>query len=208
MTLFVSLLVLVLVWGGYGGLYLYERSIQVSIDEKKTKLREFNDQFDRPLIARAQALEKKINTAGSIIKNHTTVFPIFEVFEQSTVSSAYISDFRFVDEENASTNASALEESGPGSDYVLSLTAVTPGFAAAADLEEAFMSRTDIFTSVKLMSSALMPETGDVSVEFTIGVKPEFVTYGKVAPTNGVSPAASIGTVETQEITSDEIMGI
>lgn len=195
LTLFITLLVLVLVWGGYGGLYLYSQSIQVSIDDKKAQLRDFKTQFDMPLIARAQALEKRINVAGSLINNHTLIAQIFGIFEQSTVSTAYISDFSFTNEkESVSNNTQQNSGGGVGSGYVLKLSAITPSFAVAADLQDAFTSRTDIFTGVDLAGISLDAETGEVSVDFLIGVKPELVTYGGIAPTKGVPPAASINT--------------
>jgi hypothetical protein len=56
LLLFASLLMLILVWGVYGGFYLYARSVQTSITEKQNQLKAFNDQFDRPLITQAQML--------------------------------------------------------------------------------------------------------------------------------------------------------
>jgi len=163
-SLFVTLSVvlLVLVAGAYGGVFYYTRTIQNNIAEKEEKLEKFNQEFDKSIIQEARSLENRITATERILDRHVTISPVFELLERATLTSVQFTEFEYKEDEGKLT---------------ATLSGVAPGFASLAYQRDVFLDEVEALESFEITEFTL-EETGSVGFSAEATITPKTIKYG------------------------------
>ena len=101
----------------YGGLFLYNKSLNVNLEDLQNQAEELNKKRDVDFEKRVILLEKALGNLKIILKNHLYWSNLFSKLGQLTVPQASFSDFRGTIESDGSISLS-LKGSVPGYTYL------------------------------------------------------------------------------------------
>lgn len=78
-----------------GGVYLYRDSLSKRVDEMKLSLDRAQNIFEKSLLEDLELLDKRIEAASVILKDHIAVSPIFQVLQDITLPTVRYIDFTY-----------------------------------------------------------------------------------------------------------------
>lgn len=146
-----------------GGVWVYKKQVQATIDDQLESLRTAHGQFDPEFIDQATRLSQRLSTAGSILDTHIAPSEIFRLFEEKTLKTIAFSNFTFSDSEDGGVSVVA---SGVGDSF------------KSIVLQSDEFGNTNVLRDV-LFDGVQPTEDGNVSFSFSATLVPEFILYRK-----------------------------
>lgn len=165
-ALFVLFTVLVVT----GGLYFYKSMLAKNTVTMKSNLALAKNRFEPERIKELQVLDKRLNAANQILKEHIAITPIFEALQSITMKSVRFTKFTysFGGAENSRIN--------------VKMSGVTLGYSSLALQSDLFANNKNFIEPV--FSNLALTENGNVSFDLNFSVSPSFVDYKVMLLTN------------------------
>ncbi len=92
----ISLLLLVVSGGLFGGVYFYRQSLQKEIDGMISSLEKAKKAFEPNLAVELGQLTSLINGAKSLLPQHGNISEVFKFINANTLSDVRFSDFKYI----------------------------------------------------------------------------------------------------------------
>jgi hypothetical protein len=160
-----------------GGLFLYQQNLRSTLSDRQEKLQQKRSAFDPALIDELAHTDARLDTARSLLENHTALSPIFSVVESVTLQSVQFQTMEISHRENESeeNNSDSSGQSGPNATRnqattttTVNLSGVGPGYATIA-LQSSALADHDKDSNPILSNLALNNDgTVECTVEFTV----------------------------------------
>lgn len=147
-----------------GGMYFYKTTLAKQIVSMNTDLELARNAFEPSLITELQILDRRINSANELLKNHIVVSPIFAALQESTLKSVQFTKFSYIFPQDQN-GAVKVQMSGKARDYS-SIALQSDELAKNRNIKD------PIFANL-----ALDERTGIVSFELAFTVDSDLVRY-------------------------------
>ena len=145
------------------GVYLYKNFLTGNISEMKVQLERAKISFDPNLITELEALDKRINSAETILGAHVAVSPILKRIGDATLPSIRYTKFSY-------------RLSGPNNSNVdVTMEGVARGYNSIA-LEADLLGK-DPFIKNPIFSNFVLDKTANVTFNLTFTVDHSFALY-------------------------------
>ena len=142
--------------------------------------------FEPQLITQLQSLDRQLQNANMLVKNHTVISPIFDVLEASTLKQVQFSKFDVTFD--------------PTAGIQVKMSGLADGYQSIAEQSDVLGSNT--FLTDVIFSNFNLTQDGKVSFDLTFGVRPEFLNF-QTAPIDGAqTPVTAAATVPPQGVIS------
>ena len=161
MLTFVSTIVFVVSLAASLGVFVYERLIEGSIDEKGIELENARQTIDSELISEFKALDKKLRTAEELLGRHIAMTLFFDFLESSTLQNVQYNDFSY--------------ELDPDGVIKIIMKGIAQSFNSLTLQSDIFRDSDIILEPV--FSGLILDESGNVQFDVTATVDPSFVLY-------------------------------
>jgi hypothetical protein len=158
----ISFFILITVLVATGGLYLYKSYLKKQIDSMQVSLTTAQNSFEPSKITELQTLDKRLDAATEILKNHINITPIFDALEQLTMKTVRYTKFNY-----------DLSADGSAVDVKMSGQAV--GYRAVALQADLFATNKNLINPV--FSNLTLDNSGNVIFDLEFSVNPSFVNY-------------------------------
>ena len=114
-SIFMVLAVIILFVAGAsaGGLFLYKNYLTTQIGNLSSSVVKAKNNFDKDTINELELFDKRTSTAGTVLKNHIVLSPIFKMIADVTISQVQYTKF----EHQNSDNSFNVKMSGIAADY-------------------------------------------------------------------------------------------
>lgn len=156
----ISLFILLLSAGLFGGVYLYKSSLQKEVNDMTASLEIAKKAFEPSLIAELEKFTSSINGAKNLFNQHTNISKIFELINDLTLKDVKFSDFKYnIDNKNA----------------LLVMTGEAKSYTTIA-LQAKLLENSDFIDRV-LFSNFILKEGGKVSFSVEIIFKSSYLFY-------------------------------
>ena len=144
-----------------GGVFIYERLIKNSIDQKGIELENARQTIDMGLINEFKALDKKLRTAEELLGRHIAMTLFFDFLESSTLQNVQYNEFGYIF----------------NTDDVISID-----MEGIAQSFNSLTLQSDIFRDSDIIldpvfSGLILDESGNVQFKFRARIDPSFVLY-------------------------------
>ena len=144
-----------------GGVFIYERLIKNSIDQKGIELENARQTIDTGLINEFKALDKKLRTAEELLGRHIAMTLFFDFLESSTLQNVQYNEFGYIF----------------NTDDVISID-----MEGIAQSFNSLTLQSDIFRDSDIIldpvfSGLILDESGNVQFKFRARIDPSFVLY-------------------------------
>lgn len=187
----ISVGLLLLSAGAYGGLYFYANSIAQDNVAKEEQLNSLRGDIDRSTLEEARLVEARLEGADALVQQHIALSSVFAFLEENTLSDVQLTSFSFARE---------TEEGGEGTDLTLSLDGRAPDFAGVIALRRSLFENTDVLANGELTNVSL-GEAGEVNFGLRAVVDPSAITYiSEPAEENEAAPQTESSTSTTTEM--------
>ncbi len=166
----ISLFVLFTVLIATGALYFYKTVMARNVVAMKSNLTLAKNRFEPERIKDLQVLDKRLNAANQILKEHIAITPIFKALQATTMKSVRFTKFTYTlgDPENPGVN--------------VKMSGVTLGYSFLALQSDLFAKNKNFIDPV--FSNLTLTENGNVSFDLNFSVSPSFVDYKVMLLTN------------------------
>jgi len=131
--------------------------------------------FEPDLITKLQSLDTQLNSANSLLNNHTVISPIFDMLEASTLKQVQFTKFD--------------AEVDPVKGTTVTMSGVADSYQSIAQQADVLGSNT--FLQNVLFSNFFLTQNGQISFDLTFGVSPAFVNF-TTAPLSGADQTNSM----------------
>ena len=158
---FVSTVIFVVSLVVAGGVFVYGRLIEDSIDRKGIELSNVLQTIDLELIEEFKALDKKLRTAEELLSRHTAMTLFFDFLESSTLQNVQYNDFNYILDPDGTIN--------------INMEGVARSFNSVTLQSDIFRDSDIILDPV--FSNLKLDELGNVLFNITAKVDPSFVLY-------------------------------
>jgi hypothetical protein len=158
--LLISILLLLISLGLWGGLYLYKQSLQKGVSDATASLELAKKSFEPGLIADLNRLTFSINAAKIILDQHKASSNIFKFIQDFTLKDVRFSNF------SCSIN-----------DKVSSVTMVGEAKSYTAVAFQAKLFENNEFIDHVIFSSLNLKEAGKVGFSVELVFKPSYIIY-------------------------------
>ncbi len=156
----ISLVLLLLSAGIFGGLYLYKRSLQTDINSATASLELAKKSFEENLISELNKLNYSINTAKIIFSQHQATSQIFKLVGDLTLKDVSFSNFNY----NFNGKFATVSMNGDAQSYA------SVALQAKMFEESGFIERV-IFSGLSLKAA------GKVSFNVELTFNPSYIIY-------------------------------
>ncbi|MBI4692100.1 MAG: hypothetical protein HY773_01510 [Candidatus Terrybacteria bacterium] len=150
-----SFLALLISGAFYGGLFFYRNTLQKKITSLSSSLERAKIAFELPLINELFTISEKIDSSKTLLSQHRTLLPIFDLLEKLTLKDVRFKSFRF----------SFSKESGP----LVLMDGQTRNYSTLASQGEIFGKDKNIkkvsFSNLSLGSKGLINFTIHLNLE-------------------------------------------
>lgn len=163
----ISIGLLVLSAGAYGGLYYYAYTLTQDNAAKEQQLVNLRNEIDRSTLQKAQRIEARLKGAETLVEQHVALSSVFAFLEEHVLSNVQLTSFSFAREQ---------KKEGEGSALSLMVDGKAPDFASVISLRRSFLDPSGIFTDGKLQGVSL-GDFGEVNFTFRGTVDPSDITY-------------------------------
>src|SRR5574343_240887 len=159
----IATLVFVVSLSAYGILYFYKKQIQSSISTTTQSLERQSENFDSNIVIELDDINRRLQSAELLLKNHTVVTPLFKSLEEITLKTVRFTNFTFQMPTPESKDV-IVKMSGVAQDY------------------DAIALQSDMFSKNRFLKdpvfSNLVPDAkGFISFELAFSVDPSFLLY-------------------------------
>ena len=169
------------------GLFLYTKSIEASIANKKESLERSQSKFEPGLIQLLADLDSRLINATDILETHVAPSKLFSILERATVQTVRFTNFTYSYDEQL--NEVSLSLSGEGQSYA--------SVALQSDeFEENALFRNPVFSGVDLNET-----TGLVSFNVSVSVDVAEIQYVDSLVPRAATP---VPLQENQNVSSTE----
>lgn len=176
LLMIISVGLLVISAGVYGGLYFYADSIAEENANKEAQLTEVRGELDRSILKEAQAMEARLKGAEAVVNNHLALTSVFGFLSSYTLTDVQLNSFVFERTEEGELTVS-IEGRGPD-------------FASIIALRRSFLGEGDVLKDGKLTNVGL-GDRGEVNFAFSGTIAEEAIRYEQPAE------SVSVGERET-----------
>ena len=144
-----------------GGVFIYERLIKNSIDQKGIELENARQTIDTGLINEFKALDKKLRTAEELLGRHIAMTLFFDFLESSTLQNVQYNEFGYIF----------------NTDDVISIDmeGIAQSFNSLTLQSDIFRDSNIILNPV--FSDLSLDESGNVQFNVSARIDPSFVLY-------------------------------
>lgn len=146
-----------------GVVYANKLRLANSIDGEnglRASLKKASDAYDKPFLQKVTRFDKKLSSASTLLSAHTTLNPLFEELNKSTLQTVRFTSFDY-----------SSQESGPK----LELRGEAESFQSIA-LQSSEFANSRKFLDV-VFSDLNVDNTGKVTFSLSMGVDPTLVSY-------------------------------
>lgn len=143
------------------GVFLYERFVEQSIEEKSTQLEKARDAFEPALIEEFSKLEIRIQSAQEILDSHLALSFFFELLESTTLKSVQFKDF--------------INITSPDGRISITMRGTARSFSSVALQSDVFGK--DPFIRSPLFSNLNLDDLGNVIFDFSATLDPALLSY-------------------------------
>lgn len=168
-----------------GALYFYKTIMAKNVVTMKSNLTLAKNRFEPERIKELQVLDKRLDAANQILKQHIAITPIFEALQSTTMKSVRFTKFTY----------SLGEVENPGINVKMS--GVTLGYSFLALQSDLFAQNKNFIEPV--FSNLALTENGNVSFDLNFSVSPSFVDYRVMLLTNEEAQSENTPTPTTNE---------
>ncbi len=186
-----SIFVLIAVLAITGGMFLYKGVVVRNTKSMKASLVQAENRFEPSKIAELQNLDKRLNAASEVLKEHITVAPIFNKLQELTMKTVRYNRFGY--------ETSML----PDSKVAVHLTGQAIGYRSIALQADLFTADEQLIDPI--FSNLVLDDKGNVSFDLNFYVDRTFVNYKQTLQTTDSAPVVvpeSVNAVETSLPTS------
>lgn len=159
----IALFILFTVLLATGAIYFYKTTMTKNVAKMKSDLAIAKNRFEPERIKDLQVLDKRLNAANQILKEHIAITPIFEALQATTMKSVRFTKFTYT----------FGEPENPGINVKMS--GVTLGYSFLALQSDLFAKNKNFIDPV--FSNLALTENGNVSFDLNFSVSPSFVDY-------------------------------
>lgn len=138
--------------------YFYKVTLERQVVLMGQQLQIARGSFEPSLITEMQRLDKRLNAAGTILKDHLTMSPFFVELEQNTLKQVQFTNFNY----SFKDNKIVVKMSGKAADY------------RTIALQNDLFSANKYFKNI-LFSNMTLDETGRVNFELNFNIDPDFL---------------------------------
>ena len=138
--------------------YFYKVTLERQVVLMGQQLQIARGSFEPSLITEMQRLDKRLNAAGTILKDHLTMSPLFVELEQNTLKQVQFTNFNY----SFKDNKIVVKMSGKAADY------------RTIALQNDLFSVNKYFKNI-LFSNMTLDETGRVNFELNFNIDPDFL---------------------------------
>jgi hypothetical protein len=157
---FISLLILILSAGLFGGVYLYRSSLQTEVKDMTASLEIAKKSFEPSLIAELDKFTSAVNSAKVLFNQHRDISKIFKLINDLTLKDVKFSDFDY----GVDNKIAVLTMSGEAKSYT------------TIALQAKLFENSDFVDRV-IFSNFSLKEGGKVSFGVEIDFKPSYLFY-------------------------------
>ena len=158
---FVATIVFVVSLAASGGVFIYERLIENSIDQKGIELDSARQTIDIGLINEFKALDKKLRTAEELLGRHTAMTLFFDFLESSTLQNVQYNEFNY--------------EFNTDGVIIINMEGIARSFNSLTLQSDIFRDSNIILNPV--FSNLSLDESGNVQFNVSARIDPSFVLY-------------------------------
>lgn len=158
----ISTLIFLVTLAAFGGVYFYKFALQKKIENQIASLEEVRKEFDNKFIEEADRLNKRIQEAEKLLRNHLSPSSLFALLEEYTLQTVSFSSFNFVDRKDG-----MIQITGTGE----------------AELFQSIVLQSDSFGKSGFMRNVIFTnlqqnlERGTVGFSFSATINPTLVLY-------------------------------
>ncbi len=203
----ISLIILFITAGLYGGLYLYKGKLLKEIDSSKASFSAVEKNFEPAKIQDLEAFNKKVGISKKLLASHVALSPLFYAINEITIPTVQFT--KFSAENSVSAKNIDVKISGIARDY----KSIAIQSQAFNDPNMAKYFKNVIFS--KLVLSENKDTKGYVTFDLSFSVDPNLLSYekkilqSKVAPaskqTNTTMPSGLTDTLLLDENINDQV---
>ena len=157
---FISLLLLLLSAGVFGGLYFYKKSLRTEIDSAAASLELAKKAFDENLIAELNRLNSSINVAKILFNEHQATSQIFKLIGDFTLKDVSFSNFSY----NFNGKSAVVSMNGEAKSY------------ANVAIQAKMFEESDFIDKV-IFSGLSLKGAGKVSFNVELSFNPSYAIY-------------------------------
>jgi len=166
----VAFLAFLLAFAVCAGLFFYKKQAQSKQAKAEQELIQARQAFEPELINELDKLAKTINTAETLVNEHTALTPLFPLIEETTLKSVQFSSMEVsISNESTQTPETGDEESSSEPSLAtVSLTGTGPGYASVALQLSEIVDHDQLLNPVLSEYSLTEEEKVDFSIEFSV----------------------------------------
>jgi hypothetical protein len=159
-----------------GGVYFWQQFQAGNLVKLQESVATIEKTFEPQLITQLQTLDKQLNNANTVLKNHTVVSPVFSLLETSTLPQVRFTRFDMVNEE--------------GKDAVVKMSGEADGYTFIAQQSDVLSKNT--FIKDMIFSNFVLTQRGKISFDVSFSVRSEFTDFERAPLTTSVNQASSL----------------
>ena len=168
----VAFLTFVLAFAVCAGLFFYKKQAQSKQAKAEQELIQARQAFEPELINELDKLAKTINTAETLVNEHTALTPLFPLIEETTLKSVQFSSMEVSISNESTQTPNEGNENGESSSEpslaTVSLTGTGPGYASVALQLSEIVDHDQLLNPVLSEYSLTEEEKVDFSIEFSV----------------------------------------
>lgn len=178
----IAIFLFVVALGGAGGVFLYERFLEASVEQKKLDLERAREAFEPALIQELAKLDGRIETGRTLLRTHIAPSAIFTLLEQLTLENVRYNSFAY-----------SFNEDG----VTVTMEGEARGFSAVA-LQSDVFGDNDVIED-PIFGGLNINQRGNISFTFNAGVDPSLIAHTPVEPLPVDEPAPEMVEPEDEE---------
>jgi len=140
------------------GVYFYKVTLERQVALMGKQLEIARGAFEPALIAEMKRLDKRLQAASEVLKNHVGLSPLFSELEQNTLKQVQFTEFNY----NLKDNKIQVKMTGKARDY------------RTIALESDLLATNKYFKNI-LFSNMTLDEAGRVNFELNFNIDPAFL---------------------------------
>jgi hypothetical protein len=147
----------------YGVLYFYEKQLKTSIANTTNSLERQSETFDSNIVLELDDVNRRLQSAEILLKNHIVVTPLFKSLEEITLKTVRFNSFSF----QFATNETK--------DVIVRMSGIAQDYDAIALQSDMFSKNR--FLKDPVFSNLVPDQKGLISFDLTFLVDPAFLLY-------------------------------
>lgn len=146
-----------------GGLYFYQGIMTKNITKMENDLNLAKNRFEPSKISQLQVLDKRLQSANTILSNHIAISPIFKALQAITMKTVRYTKFSYDFDNNKDSKV------------VVKMSGLAVGYRSVA-LQSDLLTKNKSFID-PVFSNLSLDDKGNVLFDLEFSVDPTFVDY-------------------------------